>query len=335
MSGYRMVQYGCGPIGARVVSFALERAGIELVGAVDNAPEKAGRDLGDVAGLGRRLGVEVSGNAAGVLASTRPDVVVHTTGSKLEQVFGQLEEILRAGINVVSTCEELSYPYRRHPELSERLDALAREKGATVVATGINPGFLMDTWPLAMSAVCKEVQAVRVTRVQDASSRRVPFQEKIGAGLSPEEFQQRVDSGSFGHVGLPESIYMIADGLGWRIERIEETIAPVLLERTVRSDHITVPPGRAAGLAQTARGIGAGRDLVSMDFQAYLGAPESYDAVSITGIPDMQVRIEGGTQGDIGTVSIVLNAVPRVVAAPPGLLTMKDLPLVMCAAGRR
>ncbi len=327
----RVVSFGLGPIGCWIVQYAQERAGLELVGAVDTDPAKAGRDLGEAAGLERKLGVTVSADAAGLLRETKPDAVLHATGSKLDRVFDQLAGIVRAGANVVSTCEELSFPWRKHPRLAAELDRLAREHGVTVLATGINPGFLMDAWPLFMTGVCREVREVKVTRIQDASSRRLPFQQKIGAGLTPEEFRRRVEGGLFGHVGLPESIAMIAAGLGWDIERVEETIEPVIAQGTVRSDSITVQPGQAAGLRQTGLGYRGGRPVIAMEFQAYIGAPDPRDEVTVIGVPTLCVRIGGGTQGDIGTVSIVLNAVPRVAAAPPGLLTMKDLPIVSCA----
>jgi 4-hydroxy-tetrahydrodipicolinate reductase len=329
----RVVQYGCGPIGCRIVQYALERPGLELVGAVDVDPGKAGRDLGEVAGVGRRLGLAVSADAGRLLDAMKPDVVIHATGSKLERVFDQLAGIVRAGASVVSTCEELSYPWRKHPRLSAELDRLARDHGVTVLATGVNPGFLMDAWPLFMSGVCKEVHEVRVSRIQDASSRRVPFQQKIGAGLTPEEFRRKVEGGDFGHVGLPESAAMIAAGLGWELERIEETIEPVIARQAVRSEALAVPAGRAAGIRQTALGYRQGRAVISMEFQAAIGEPESYDQVAIVGVPNLTVRIPGGTHGDVATTSIVLNAVPRVAEAPPGLLTMKDLPVVACAAG--
>lgn len=332
MGTYNVVQFGLGPIGCKVVQYMVDRKNVNIVGAVDIDPDKVGKDVGTVAGLGREIGVPVQKSVADVFSKTKPDIVVHTTGSKFDRVYGQLEEILSGGVNIVSTCEELSFPYKRHPELSVKLDELAKKHGATVLATGINPGFLMDTWPLVMTAVCKEVNSVAITRIQDATSRRIPFQQKIGAGLTKEEFQKKVESGEFGHVGLPESMYMVAAGLNWNIDKIEDTIEPIMLDHTVKSDYITVEPGKAAGLKQTAFGYSNGKVLISMDFQAYLGAPESYDEVKTEGVPPMKVRVIGGTQGDIGTVSIAINAIPRVVEAEPGLKTMKDIPMVICGS---
>ena len=329
----RVVQYGCGPIGCSVAKLASQRRNIEIVGAIDIDKNKVGKDLGEVIGLDKRLGVAISDNTAAVLSQTRPDVVLHTTSSWLKKVYEQLIELIKANVNVVSTAEELSYPWWKEPKLAAEIDKLAKEHKVTVLATGINPGFLMDTWPLLMTAVCQEVKRVKVARIQDASIRRLPFQKKIGAGCTPAEFQKLVDAGTLRHVGLTESIAMIAAGLGWELDDIRDDIEPILAKSEVRSQYLTVKPGQAAGVKQVGRGLKKGQELITLDFQAYLGAKESYDAVYITGTPNMEVVIKGGTHGDIATAAIVVNAAQRVLEAPPGLVTMKDLPIVTCTAG--
>ena len=330
----RAVQYGCGPIGCSVAKLASQRRDIELVGAIDIDKDKVGKDLGEVVGLDKPLGVTISDDTDAVLSQTKPDIVLHTTSSWLKKVSEQLAGIIRAGINIVSTTEELSFPWRKEPGLAAEIDKLAKEHKVTVLATGINPGFLMDTWPLAMTAVCQEVKQVRVARIQDASPRRLPFQKKIGAGCTLEEFKKLVDTGTLRHVGLAESIAMIAAGLGWELDDIRDEIEPIVAESEVRSQYLTVKPGQAAGVKQIGRGLSGGREVITLDFQAYLGAKESYDAVYITGTPNMEVVIKGGTHGDIATAAMVVNATRRVVEAPPGLVTMKDMPLVTCAAGQ-
>ncbi len=328
-------QYGCGPIGCRIIQQCVENPHIELVGAVDIDTSIVGTDIGEIAHLGEDTGVVVTDDFSRLIEEQGPQIAIHATGSNLDVVADQILKLIESGVNVVSTCEELSYPYRRHPGISSKLDKAAKEHGVTVLATGINPGFLMDAWPVFMTGVCREVRTVEVTRIQNASTRRLPFQRKIGAGLSPEEFATEVEAGNFGHVGLSESIWMISDALGLSIQSIREEIGPVVLDKEVSSTDIVVPPGRVAGLKQTAVGNRDGLAVVSMDFQAYLGAPEAYDAVHIHGIPELEVKIHGGVHGDIGTVSIILNAVERVVDAPSGLLTMLDMPAIHCRGRQR
>jgi len=324
----KAVQFGCGPIGCSVVRYASLRPDVELVGAVDIDKSLVGRDLGEVAGIKNKLGVSISADADAVLSQARPDVVFLTTSSSLKVVYPQVEKCVAAGANVISTCEELSYPYRKAPQLSAEIDKMAKANNVTVLATGVNPGFLMDAWPLFMTGVCQQVKRVKAVRVQDASPRRSPFQKKIGAGRTLEEFKKLVATGTLKHVGLPESIAMIASGLGWKLDEITESIEPVVAKTQVKTDFVTVEPGQAAGVRQVGRGTHAGEELVTLEFEAFVGAPESYDAVYITGTPNLEVVIRGGTHGDIATAAMVVNSVHRVMDAPSGLVTMRDLPMV-------
>jgi len=210
----RVVLYGVGVIGSMVAKFLLEKEGVEIVGAIDVAKDKVGKDLGDVMGLGKRLGVTISDDVDAVLSNTKPDIAVHTTTSFMEKVYPQIAEIVKHGVNVVSTCEELSYPYLSSPKLAQKLDTLAKKHDATVLGTGINPGFLMDTLVIALTAPCQKIDQIRVVRVMNAATRRIPFQKKIGAGLSVAEFKQKMQNKEIsGHVGLEQSIAMIADAL--------------------------------------------------------------------------------------------------------------------------
>lgn len=324
----RVVQFGCGPMGCRIARLASQKPNIDIVGAIDLV--NVGLDLGEVADIKRKLGVLISKDAASVLHQSKPDIVLHATGSYLKDIYPQLEGVIRAGINIVSTCEELSYPYVKHPELAAAIDKLAKKHQVTVLATGVNPGFLMDTWPLFMTGVCQQVERIEALRIQDASPRRRPFQEKIGAGKTTEEFNTLVEAGTLRHVGLAESVAMIAAGLGWKLDDITGTIVPVVAKSEVRSNFMTVKPGQVAGVRQIGYGWKDGKKLITLDFQAYIGAEESYDAVSITGVPNMEVIIKGGTPGDLATAAMVVNSIPRVIKAPSGLTTMKDLPAVIC-----
>jgi len=328
MKKVRVVQFGCGPIGCGVIRYARNRPDIEVVGAIDIDAGLVGRDLGEVAGIDGKLGVLISAEADAILSQTKPDIVFVTMSSSLRMVCAEVVKCIEAGANVISTCEELAYPYRKEPQISADIDKKARDKGVTVLATGVNPGFVMDAWPLFMTGVCQQVKKIKAVRVQDASSRRGPFQKKIGAGCMLEEFNKLVASGALKHVGLPESIAMIASGLGWELDEITESIEPVVAISRVKTDFVTVEPEQAAGVRQVGRGIRARDERITLEFEAYVGAPESYDAVYITGTPSLQVVIKGGTHGDVATAAITVNCVHRVMDAPAGLLTMKDLPIV-------
>jgi 4-hydroxy-tetrahydrodipicolinate reductase len=238
--------------------------------------------------------------------------------------------LIESGTHVVSTCEELAYAKALHPEVAARLDERAVRCGVAVLGTGVNPGFVFDTLVLTTTAVCQRVDHVRARRVLDAGKRRLPLQRKVGAGLSLEEFKRRVDAGLVRHVGLTESLRMVADGLGWTIDRIEENTKPVLAAREVRTPHLVVPAGAVAGVHQTGVAYSGGREVISLDLQMYVGAPEAFDEIVVTGTPPVHVRLEGGAPGDPSTAAIAINAIPAVLAGPAGLRSMSDVRLVHC-----
>ena len=328
----RVVQYGVGPIGASIVRLMRQKHALEIVGAIDNDPEKIGKDLGEIAGAADApWGIKISGDAAKILDG-HVDAVVHSTSSYLESVMDQLTACLEAGCCVVSTCEELAYPFRKHPELAKKLDAVAQEEGVALVGTGVNPGFVMDKLLLTLAAVSQRVDFARATRIVDASHRRFPLQKKIGAGMTPEEFRAQVAAGVIKHHGLPESIAMVADGLGLAVDEISETIEPVIAEVSLRTEFLEVAAGQVAGVHQIARGTAAGKEKLIMELKMYVGAKNSADTIELEGEPRLTLTIPGGTHGDIATAAVVVNAIPIILAAPAGLRTSRDLPLTFLAA---
>jgi len=294
----RVLHYGLGPIGAAVVKQVAERRGFRIVGAVDIDPMKAGRDLGDVAGLGRQLKVKVSSDARKTIKSSKPDVVVLCTLSSLKKVTPQLLEILKLKVPIVSTTEELAYPTKGNMKYARDIHAAAKKAKVGVLGTGVNPGFTMDALPITLTGVCERVDSIRVDRIQDARVRRLPFQQKIGAGLTREQFQKKVDDASVRHVGLAESVSMIADAMGWKLDGITDEIQPKIAETTVSSEFLAVDPGYVCGIVQDGVGYRNGKAVITLHMEAYLGAPESFDAVEIAGSPNIRSKI-----GEIGRAS--------------------------------
>ena len=330
----KVLHVGLGPIGAAVVRQVAERKGLRIVGAADVDPAKTGRDLGDVAEVGRSLRVKVSGDVRRAIKGSKPDVVVLCTSSSLKRVLPQIEQILALKVPIVSTTEELAYPTKGNMKYARVIHQLAKKARVAVLGTGVNPGFVMDALPIALTGVCERVESLRIDRVQDARIRRLPFQQKIGAGLTREQFQKQVDDGSVRHVGLAESISMIADALGWKLDRITDDIRPQMATETVSSEYLAVDPGFVCGIVQDGIGYRNGAPVIMLHMEAYLGAPESFDAVEITGSPALKMKIAGGVHGDIATVSIVVNSLRKILDVPPGLHTMRDMPLPSFDAGR-
>lgn len=328
MSGrIRVIQYGLGPIGSAIARHVMERPGLELVGGADIDPAKVGKDVGEVIGLGRALGFVVANRLEQALARMDADLVLHATSSYFELFKDQIVEILEAGLDVVSTAEELSFPWLAHPKEAAEIDAVAKRVGKTVLATGVNPGFLMDSLPLSLTAICQRVDRIEVTRVINATTRRGPFQAKIGSGMTVKDFRAKMDESRMGHVGLPESVRMVFDTLGKKLARYESSVEPVVADRPIKTEHLEVQPGQVRGLKQVARAYTDEGEFLTLTFMAALEEGDSGDIIKITGRPDLEVKLKG-TNGDIATVAIAVNAIRRVREAPPGLVTMRDLPIV-------
>jgi hypothetical protein len=331
----KVVHVGLGPIGAGVVRQVAERKGFRIVGAADIDPAKVGRDLGDIASVGRALRVKISDDVKKTIKKTKPDVIVLCTSSSLKKVTPQIEEILKLKVPIVSTTEELAYPTKPNMKYARAIHQLAKKYKVAVLGTGVNPGFVMDALPIMLTGVCERVESLRIERIQDARIRRLPFQQKIGAGLTREQFQAKVDDGSVRHVGLAESVSMIADAVGLKLDRISDEIQPKMATLTVASEFLAVDPGYVCGIIQDGIGYRNGLAVIALHMEAYLGAPESYDAVEIVGSPALKMKLAGGVHGDIATAAIVVNSLPKILEVAPGLHTMRDMPLASFFGGMR
>jgi 4-hydroxy-tetrahydrodipicolinate reductase len=325
---------GLGPIGAGVARQLAARKSFRIVAAVDVDPSKVGKDLGDVIGLGKRTGVRVAPDADAAIRKAKPQAAVLCTSSALRKVWPQIAAVLRRRVPIVSTTEELAYPWFSNRALARRIDAAAKKAKVAVVGTGVNPGFAMDALPIALTGICERVDSIRVDRVQDARIRRLPFQMKIGSGLTTAEFAEKVKDLSVRHVGLTESIAMIGDALGWKLDRVTDEIQPKVAEQAVESRFLKVEAGRVCGIVQDGIGYRDGRPVIVLHMEAYLGAPETFDQVTIEGSPRLCVKAEGGYHGDVATASITVNTIPKVLEARPGLHTMRSLALPSFAGGR-
>ncbi len=331
----KVVQYGLGPIGLKVVKNLLMRTGIELAGVIDIDPDKAGKDVGEFLETEKPLGVIISDDAEKTLKESDGSVVVLSTVSSVDKLEEQIRQCLRHGMNVVSSCEELAYPWVENREKAHELDQMALEAGVTVLSSGVNPGFAMDALPIFLTSVCENVDSITIERHQDASIRRLPFQRKIGAGLTLEAFREKVDRKIIRHVGFTESVQMIAHALGWELDRVEDVVKPAVAVENISSPDIDVKKGDAAGVLQTARGYMNGKAVITLDLQAYIGHTSPRDAVKIEGTPNVHSVVEGGFNGDIATCAMVANCIPKVCEAAPGLKTMVDIGLTSWFGNRQ
>jgi len=318
----RVAVIGLGAIGREVMKALDGLTSVQVVAAAD--PAFAGRDAGEVAGL-RPSGVAVVATAAEALKPGAADVALVLTVSGSAEMLPIVDAAAAARINVVSSCEDLAYADWATPDVARKLDDLAMAGGITVLGTGVNPGFVMDRLPLQIAGACVRVNSIRVERVVDAAKRRAPLRAKVGADLTPAEFEAGVAAKRLGHRGLPESCALLGVGLRLPFDEVVSTIEPVIA--TAESPRAGIATGRVAGLRQSAVGRRGGREIARLDLEMSVAAPDPHDRIRIEGDPPLDVLIAGGTHGDRGTVGTIINAIPAVVAATPGLKTVLDLPL--------
>ncbi len=333
----RVVVLGTGEMGSGVARLVLEKRGLALVGAFARRASRAGLDLGTA--LGRdELGVGIETDLAGLLARARPHLAVQATCSRLADAEGELRACLDAGVNVISIAEEMAWPAASSPAFAARIDRLARERGVAVLGTGVNPGFVLDLLVVALSGVCASVESITARRVNDLSAYGPTVLRSQGVGLTPEAFRAGVADGSVvGHVGFPESLGMIAASLGWRLERIEESREPIVARARRVTPHVTVEPGRVAGCLHTASAYREGRLVISLihpqQVRPEAEGVETGDFIEIEGTPPVRLSGTPEIPGGAATVALAVNMIPRVLAAPPGLRTMADLPVPAAIMG--
>jgi 4-hydroxy-tetrahydrodipicolinate reductase len=327
----RILLIGLGPLGKMVALDVARRKVGRIVAAVDIDPALAGQSL---ARLIPECGfdVPVVKDLEQVTNWSDIDVAMLCTSSDLARCAPTLRDLMARKVSVVSTCEELLFPWLRHKALAAELQTLAVKNGARMLGTGVNPGFLMDTLPVLASAVCRSVRRVHIWRVQDATTRRIPFQQKIGAGLDDAQFADRIRQGTLRHVGLGESLHFVAHYLGLDVDRWDESIEPVKAERDLTCGLGPIPRGRAAGVRQVgrgwARGAAAGADpVIQLEFQAAIAQADPHDRVLLDAEPPIDMVIRNGVHGDVATVAIAVNCIAPLLAAPPGLHTMATIPL--------
>lgn len=327
---FDIIQVVLGPMGKIITKLLLQRKNISLRGVIDIDPLLVGKELSEVLDIEKKLDLTIESDLDSILSRENADVVIIANSSSLEKIVSTIESAVKSGSNVISICEELSYPFQYHAERSKKLDLLAKSNNVTIVGTGINPGYLMDLLPIVLTAPCQSIKSIKETRMMNSAKRRVTFQKKIGTGLSIEEFHKKFSNKEItGHVGLTQSIQMIVSALGIEYDEIVE-LPPqeIITEKELTTSYgEIVTEGYVCGLQSKAYAKKEGKKIILLDFIAYTGEHNEYDSVLIEGAPSIHQKIIGGVHGDLGTSAIVANLIPIAVAARPGLLTMKDIPV--------
>lgn len=340
MRNIRVGIWGFGAMGSGMAKMLLKKTGVEIVSVCDMHPDRVGKSIYEVLGSekGERCEVIIKSDANEAFTDECADVVLLATDSFTKGAFDKIKLILEKKINVISTAEEMAYPKAQEPELAAKLDEIAKANGVSVLGTGINPGFVLDLLILALTGTCEEVDYIKAARVNDLS----PFGKAVmieqGVGVTKDEFLRGVEDGSIaGHVGFPESINMITDGIGWNLEKVEETREPIMSNVYRKSEYAEVEAGNVAGCRQCGYGYVNGKVKIEMEHPQqilpHLEGQSTGDYVSIKGIPNIDLQITPEIPGGIGTIAMCVNSIPHIINAIPGLKTMLDIPVPRAIMG--
>lgn len=337
----RVIVVGMGPIGTACARAIRAERGIKLAGLVDSNPKLVGMSLDDLA-----RGPSDAAAAAGsteegqlrivaALDQCEGDTAVLCTTSDFAALTPMIRQCVGRGMSVISTCEQMAWPWYRHDALAREIDAEAAAAGVAVLGTGVNPGFVMDALAVMFASMVRRVTTVRCVRRVNAALRRGPLQKKVGATMKPEAFRELAAEGKIGHQGLQESAAMLAAGLGREVApgSVSELIEPVIADTARESAVGVIQPGMVAGVHHLARWQGDGL-TVELDLTMAVGEPDPVDKVKLEGPVSLLLKIPGGTPGDSATVAAVLNNLPHIAPGRmrvlPGLRTMIDMPPAGC-----
>jgi hypothetical protein len=340
MQPIKVAIWGFGAMGSGMAEMLLKKKGIEIVAVCDRAEQRIGKDMYAVLGKerGDRKAVIIAHDPEQAFPASRADVMLLATDSFTRTAFDKIRFCLERKMNVVSTAEELAYPQAQQPGLAQQIDELAKANGVSILGTGINPGFVLDFLVLALTGTCDTVTSIKASRVNDLSPFGRAVMVEQGVGVTVDAFEKGIKDHSIaGHVGFPESIKMIADGIGWKLEKVDQTREPIVSQVHRKTDYAEVQPGNVAGCRQCGYGYVDGEIKIDMEHPQqilpHLEGVDTGDYIRIKGTPDINLQIKPEIPGGIGTIAMCVNMIPHVINADPGLKTMLDLPVPRAMMG--
>ncbi len=338
MKNVKVIIWGFGAMGSGIAKTLLNRKGIDIVG-VGDIGAKVGKSMFEVLGVEKGDNPEVIvGNAEEIIKPGVADIVIVCTDSYTKAVFPKLKFVMEQGINAITSAEQMAYPAAQEPELASELDKIAKANGVSVLGTGINPGHIMDLLVLVMTGAMTDVEHIVSRRVNSLSPFGPTVMEEQGIGISVEDFNAKKASGKMaGHVGFHESVGMIAEGLGWDIEKFEQDMEPIVTDVDRVAPYGEAKAGTLAGVAMVGQAYKDGECVIEMDHPQQI-EPEQVgistgDYVIIKGTPDINLANSPEVEGGLGTTAMLVNMIPQVINADAGLQTMLSLPVPCCVLG--
>lgn len=336
MNTVKVLLYGAGAMGLEMVKVLTRKPGVRIVAAIDSDPSKVGQDLGKIAGLDAELGIMVSDDAAMTIGSCDANLALVATTAFADDVLPIITSLLEKRIHVVTICQELFFPIEGAVDVANQIDKMAKEVGVSVVAAGINPGFSLDILPVVGSLPCRQIDSVTASRIVDFSPYGPDEMRHIGAGTSQEEFNIGAEEGHIGHIGLLETVAMVAHCLGLHIDELRQIKKPIVANKDKETSFVKIPAGKVCGFKQTVQGLQGDRAVLDFTMIGLLDPREEDNEIfemgnriRIEGVPvvDIDVTEEISQKGGIGTAAVAVNLIPALMSAEAGFHTMNNLPL--------
>lgn len=336
----RVAIWGFGAMGSGMAKMLLNKKGVEIVGVCDMAPHRVGKSVYEVLEVekGSRPEVIIKPEINEVLTEGCCDICLVATDTFTKKVFPKLKTVLEKKINVITTAEEMAYPQAQNPELASEIDKIAKENGVSILGTGINPGLIMDLLVVCLTGCMMDVEHIEAKRVNSLSPFGPAVMEEQGVGVTSQEFENGVKEGTLaGHVGFAESVGMIADAIGWKVEKFEQQMKPIVTSVDRKSPFGFAKAGDVAGVNMTGQGWVEGEVKIDMihpqQIEPEMEGTETGDYITIKGTPDIHMANKPEVEGGIGTIAMCVNMIPHVINADPGLKTMIDLPVPRAIMG--
>lgn len=340
MNNVKIVIWGFGAMGSGMAKMLLNKKGVEIVGVCDRNENRVNKSLYDVLDVerGERPEVIINDNIEEILTEGSCDVCLCATDSFTKSAFPRLKFALEKKVNVISTAEEMAYPQAQNPELAKELDKIARENGVSVLGTGINPGLIMDLLVVCLTGCMTDVEYIEAKRVNSLSPFGPAVMEEQGVGITVEKFEKGVNDGTLaGHVGFSESVKMIADSIGWKVDKIEQQMKPIVTNVDRKSPYGFAAKGDVAGVNMTGQGYVDGEVKIDMihpqQIEPEMEGTFTGDYITIKGTPEVNMSISPEVEGGLGTIAMCVNMIPHVINADAGLKTMIDLPVPRAIMG--
>ena len=340
MENVKVAIWGFGAMGSGIAKVLLRKKGVDIVGVCDIHPERVNRSIYDILGVEKngRPDVVVCSEIEKVVHDANCDICVLATDSFTRKAFDKIKYVVGQKVNVISTAEEMSYPKAQEPELAAEIDRLAKANGVSVLGTGINPGLMMDLLAICLTGCMTDVESVTCRRVNSLSPFGPAVMEEQGVGLTVDAFNKGVADGTLaGHVGFAESVGMIAEALGWKVDKFEQQMKPIVTSVDRKSPYGFAAAGDVAGVNMTGQGYVDGEVKIDMihpqQIEPEMEGTHTGDYIVLKGTPEVNMAIKPEVDGGIGTIAMVVNMIPHVINARPGLKTMLDLPVPRAIMG--